>query len=508
MRPSISSHTSVMMLKKIFFQNNSSSHDGGDRNITTFKQKWRIPRHVILDTVLLIDALAVFVTAIVAKFVYVDLFVKSDQSNITYLGLSVTGALISFIFLKKIAPLSIDDTKFDEIKMIQCFYAVSSSFIALLLIIFLLRITGEYARGWLIIWFGSGVMAVVGVRHLTTRALRWLTRAGLLNANLAIIGYEPFASQVCESIENSNVRKFFFVSDMSGIEYDDDIHFSEQLCELVAFSKSCPLDQIIVALPTYDKARIQEILLELSPISTRVDFFPGVIALGSKRSDISYVGNIGLYNLQQHPINEWGVITKRMLDIVFSIIALIVLAIPMLVIAILIRLTSPGRAFFVQERHGLNNNVIHVLKFRTMVDKPRAGDHQVVKGDAEVTPIGRFLRRYSLDELPQFLNVLRGDMSVVGPRPHSLKMNEKFADLVQYIEEFERLSRYAARHKVKPGITGWAQVNHLRGETDTREKLEKRIEYDFQYINNWSLWFDIQIIFLTVWTVLKGENAH
>lgn len=192
---------------------------------------------------------------------------------------------------------------------------------------------------------------------------------------------------------------------------------------------------------------------------------------------------------------------KRFEDIILASIILVLIAIPCLIIAILIKLTSPGPVLFKQLRHGAKKKEVMVYKFRSMtVHAEKKGQvTQATKNDARITPLGAFLRRTSLDELPQFINVLQGSMTIVGPRPHALAHNEYYKDLVE---------SYMWRHKVKPGITGWAQVNGFRGETDTIEKMKARVEYDLWYIENWSLWLDLKIIFLTIFKGFINKNAY
>jgi putative colanic acid biosysnthesis UDP-glucose lipid carrier transferase len=187
-------------------------------------------------------------------------------------------------------------------------------------------------------------------------------------------------------------------------------------------------------------------------------------------------------------------------DIVLSTAILLIIAIPMLVIAIAVKVTSPGPVFFVQRRYGLNGKPIRVLKFRTMSVCEDGGNiQQATRNDPRVTKLGAFLRRTSLDELPQFLNVLTVEMSIVGPRPHAVAHNELYR---------AKIHGYMLRHKVKPGITGWAQVNGWRGETDTVEKMEQRVAHDLEYIRKWRLFWDLQIIFWTVFGAKKNQNAY
>jgi putative colanic acid biosynthesis UDP-glucose lipid carrier transferase len=210
---------------------------------------------------------------------------------------------------------------------------------------------------------------------------------------------------------------------------------------------------------------------------------------------MSHLGDVQTISVYDNPMSGGVAVIKRIEDIIMSLVALTLLAIPLLLIGIAIKLTSKGPVLFKQDRYGLNGRKIKVWKFRSMTVMENTDVvTQASKGDARITKLGGFLRRTSLDELPQIINVLKGDMSVVGPRPHAVAHNETYRKLVSF---------YMLRHKVKPGITGWAQVNGWRGETDTMDKMEKRIEYDLEYIRDWSLWLDFKIL---VFTVLRGFN--
>jgi putative colanic acid biosynthesis UDP-glucose lipid carrier transferase len=205
-------------------------------------------------------------------------------------------------------------------------------------------------------------------------------------------------------------------------------------------------------------------------------------------------------DLYERPMSGWNQVLKRIEDLVLAPI-LLLLTLPMsLAIAVLIRLDSPGPILFRQRRFGFNNNEFTVYKFRTMRHAPEdAHVPQARRTDERVTRIGAFLRRTSLDELPQLLNVLRGEMSLVGPRPHAVAHNRHFAEIID---------DYLGRHRVKPGITGWAQVNGLRGETRTEEQMRLRVQHDLHYIDNWSLWLDLKILLLTIFVGFVHENAY
>jgi putative colanic acid biosynthesis UDP-glucose lipid carrier transferase len=212
------------------------------------------------------------------------------------------------------------------------------------------------------------------------------------------------------------------------------------------------------------------------------------------------VGSIQTLSVYDTPFQGGSEILKRLEDVVMSILILTLIAIPMLIISAAVKLTSPGPVIFKQNRYGLDGKKIIIYKFRSMTSMDN-GDvvKQATKNDARITPLGAFLRKTSLDELPQFINVLQGSMSIVGPRPHAVAHNEQYRKLVE---------GYMLRHKVRPGITGLAQVNGLRGETETINKMVKRVEYDLEYIHRWTVWLDIKIILKTIFNGFRNKNAY
>jgi putative colanic acid biosynthesis UDP-glucose lipid carrier transferase len=212
------------------------------------------------------------------------------------------------------------------------------------------------------------------------------------------------------------------------------------------------------------------------------------------------IGGLPVVSVYDTPFDSFDALIKRLEDVVLSSIILCLIAVPMLFIAAAVKCTSQGPVIFKQRRYGINGEEIMVWKFRSMTTCDN-GDVvvQATKGDLRITKLGAFLRKTSLDELPQFINVLQGKMSIVGPRPHAVAHNELYRD---------KISGYMQRHLVKPGITGWAQINGWRGETDTIEKMQKRIEFDLFYIRNWSVWIDVKIVFLTVIREFKNKNAY
>jgi len=273
-----------------------------------------------------------------------------------------------------------------------------------------------------------------------------------------------------------------------------------KMSDIAAYVRQHQIKMIFISQPISAQPRIRQLLDELEDTTASVYFLPDIYVFDLMQARFGSVGGMPVIGIRESPFTGVNSIIKRCSDIVLALAIQILLIPVMLVIAVAIKATSPGPIIFPQRRYGLNGEEIIVYKFRSMTVTEN-GDKvvQAKKGDSRITPVGGFLRRSSLDELPQFFNVLQGRMSIVGPRPHAVAHNEQYRKLIK---------GYMLRHKVKPGITGWAQVNGLRGETETLDKMEARIEYDLDYLRNWSLWLDMWIIVRTVLVVAKRENAH
>jgi Undecaprenyl-phosphate glucose phosphotransferase len=249
---------------------------------------------------------------------------------------------------------------------------------------------------------------------------------------------------------------------------------------------------------------VLQILRKLRSLPVDIRLAPDLVGFRLLHASYSHVGGVPLLNVFHKPLTDWKLIAKEIEDRVLAFLLLLFLAPLFLVVALAIKVDSRGPVFFRQKRYGFNNHLIGVYKFRSMYHElsDQKAEKLVTRNDPRVTRVGAFLRKTSIDELPQLFNVLFGEMSIVGPRPHAL--SAKAADRLYE----EVVAEYAARHRVKPGITGWAQVMGWRGETDTIEKIQKRVEHDLYYIENWSLAFDIKILVLTFFAVLKPENAY
>jgi putative colanic acid biosynthesis UDP-glucose lipid carrier transferase len=276
--------------------------------------------------------------------------------------------------------------------------------------------------------------------------------------------------------------------------------FLGPLSELAAYAKTHRVDLIYLTLPMASQPRILKLLDELRDTTASIYFTPDIFLFDLIQARMDAIGGVPVLAVCETPFYGLNGLVKRTSDLVLASAALVLMLPLMLAIAAGIRLTSPGPVLFTQRRYGLDGREITVYKFRTMtVLEDGSVVRQATRNDHRVTPLGAFLRKYSLDELPQFINVLQGRMSVVGPRPHAVAHNEMYRKLI---------NGYMIRHKVKPGITGWAQVSGLRGETDTLDKMRARIEYDLSYLRNWSLQLDLQIVLKTVLVVLRTQNVY
>ncbi len=272
------------------------------------------------------------------------------------------------------------------------------------------------------------------------------------------------------------------------------------LKKMIADAKEGKIDRVYIALPMSQEKLIKEVVAELSDSTCSVMLIPDIFTFNLLHSRSEEINGVPVVSLFDTPMSGVNKVIKRLEDIILSILILAFISPVLILISIFVKLSSPGPVIFKQKRYGIDGKGIAVWKFRSMV--VMENDDKVVqakKGDARVTTLGGFLRRTSLDELPQFINVLKGDMSIVGPRPHAVVHNEQYRKMI---------SGYMLRHKMKPGITGWAQINGWRGETDTLEKMEKRVEFDLEYIHNWTLWLDIKIIFMTIFKGFVNKSAY
>lgn len=381
------------------------------------------------------------------------------------------------------------------------------TWVALIVITFLYKDGHNFSRLVITLWALLTPIALVCYRMLLRQVLAKSREHFSVNRKIAIVGAGKVGQQIAKTINASSSWLGYTVIGF----FDDDpkllsssiggIPIIGNTDGILKAAHSHTFDELYLCLPLRSELKIKQFLNELADTTIIVKYIPDFFTFDLIHAKWSEVNGIPIISVYDTPLTSRTLQTlKRLEDIVLSTLIMLLISPVMLIIAVCIKFSSPGPVIFKQLRYGLNGKEIRVYKFRSMttLDNGKVVK-QAKKHDPRITPLGAFLRRTSLDELPQFYNVWQGKMSIVGPRPHAVAHNEEYRKLVP---------KYMQRHIVKPGITGWAQINGWRGETDTLDKMQKRVEFDLHYINNWSLWLDIKIIFLTIFKGFLNKNAY
>ncbi len=353
-----------------------------------------------------------------------------------------------------------------------------------------------------IFWYLAVCAGFVVTRSLIRALAGFFRRIGYNKRRVAFAGSLPAGISLLETFRNQPWLGFevkgIYEDSFSGT-YDLEL-YAGKISDLINEARKGTIDRIYIAMHMRDEVAIKNMVSQLTDTTCSVLYIPDVFTFNILQSRTEEINGVPVVPLFDSPLNGINMVFKRLEDIIVSSLILILISPILLVIATAVKTTSKGPVIFRQVRYGMDGKPIKVWKFRSMT--VMENDDKVIqatKNDIRVTKVGKFLRSTSLDELPQFFNVLFGQMSVVGPRPHAVSHNEQYRSLIQ---------GYMLRHKVKPGITGLAQINGWRGETDTLEKMEKRIEYDLLYIRGWSIWLDLKIIFLTVFKGFINKSAY
>ncbi len=379
--------------------------------------------------------------------------------------------------------------------------------LALLILAYTTKTTSEYSRRLFLTWFVITPLVLVVWRGWLQIFLGELRKRGWNVRTVAIVGASELGAYLANTVLESpwmglRPTGFYDARRPSGVRplHVGPIEVLGNLETLIKHAHEGRIDMVYIALPMRAETRIRELIARLSDTTVSVYLVPDFFMFDLLHASWGNVGDLPVVSISETPFYGVDGFVKRLEDIILSGLFLLIVAIPMIFIAIGVKLSSPGPIIFRQHRYGLRGNKINVWKFRTMtVDENDQSVAQARKNDPRVTRFGAFLRRTSLDELPQLINVLQGRMSLVGPRPHAVAHNEQYR---------KQVDRYMLRHKVKPGITGLAQVNGWRGETDTLDKMQMRIKFDLAYIQNWSLFLDLKIIYQTIFKVFSDKNAY
>src|SRR5829696_5782088 len=443
-------------------------------------------------------------------FLIASLSFAGPISFAVYLPL-VIAAAASIVMLQHVSgAYTLHALLFPADQVMRVLIAWSSvSAAAFMLVLLHLQKMDELLR-WLVEWFLLGTAACLLGRWLFALLCRYWNRSGRFNRRAVLVGGGKPAGDLIRAlglVKNSDLTIVGIFDDRSDDRSPPLIEGCPRIGtidELIAFARSVRVDLLLVTFPVTAENRLLRLLRKLWVLPVEIRLSAHTQKLRYQPRTYSRIGEVSFIDLFDKPIAGWDALVKSIADKVIAALLLLFLAPVMAAVWVALKLDSRGPAVFRQKRYGFNNELIEVCKFRSMfVDQTdHTAKKMAVRDDPRVTKVGRFIRKTSLDELPQLFNVLKGELSMVGPRPHATNANVNDAEYSEIVEE------YFARTKVKPGITGWAQVNGWRGNTDSVDKLHRRLEHDLYYIENWSLVFDLCILARTPFSLLSTENAY
>lgn len=438
---------------------------------------------------------------VVAGTLPLVLFIKGEPFDVSYQALSLIAALLAFFALRRFDPIvSWQPGKGQSIGM-RVMFAWACIAAAVLLFTQLTDFGQLYSRQVLMWWFLAVPLCLLLLHVIARYGLRKLMPQIEKRRSAVILFANDSARLLGARLQTSdavNLLGYFDDRDEErtggGIPGVTLLGTARNAAQYV---REHDVEVVFVVLPDSGARRAMSVIDELGDTTASLYYVPDFFMFSLLKAQVGELEGVPVLQVAESPFYGVDGLLKQIFDFCFAAFALVLISPVLLAVAIAIKCSSPGPVFFQQKRYGLNGKRFWVYKFRSMVvDAPDADQRQATRDDDRITPIGRFIRKTSLDELPQFLNVLKGEMSVVGPRPHTVAHNEHYRKAVR---------RYMLRHKVKPGVTGWAQVNGLRGETANIERMEERIRLDLDYIRSWSPWLDLKIIVMTVWMMVRGD---
>ncbi len=459
-----------------------------------------LSRRVLVDIVSMVDMALVIADTLLIRYIYVqssfansDLFMPSNWASYFSVIVLVTATLYASLRWRghyncdEFEEWSVDRGGFRLLVTVLFAFGFS------LFVIFMLKESSQLSRIWVFSWCVSSFIILLVSRIIWILQFRRFAKIGYFRRRVFLLGagkvFEDALASLTSRRSNAQLVGISDLGFLGNAEPRQGSSLNAALNYAISKGQSERIDEVIIALPGTESDLLDQIIrrLRLLPVELKVALDFG--RYKNKLLELGHVGDTNLVCIQRKPIADWSVFVKALEDYVLASVCLMLFLPAMAVIAVLIKLDSKGPILFRQRRHGSNHKIIGVFKFRTMTVL-EDGDQikQATKNDKQITRVGKFLRRSSLDELPQLFNVLAGDMSLVGPRPHALAHNNYYSEM---------LDDYASRHRVKPGITGWAQVNGFRGEITNPDLMEQRVRYDLEYIDNWSILFDLRILCMT-----------
>ncbi|MFZ3359695.1 MAG: undecaprenyl-phosphate glucose phosphotransferase [Xanthobacteraceae bacterium] len=459
----------------------------------------------------IVRAIEIALVASIGVALYFWLVAGVAASATYYIGSIVGISLLSMLAFQAADIYQIQAFRGHEKQYMRLASAWSVVFLLAVTASFFAKAGDQFSRAWLGSYYVIGLIALVAFRRALFLLVRRWTRQGRLDRRTVVVGAGGSGEVLIAALaaqRDSDVRVIGMFDDRgddrSAPNYDG-IPKLGTVDDLVEFARHTRVDLVIFSLPISAEGRILQMLKKLWVLPVDIRLAAHTNKLRFRPRSYSYIGHVAVLDIFDRPIADWDVVMKWLFDKIIGSLVLICVAPIMLVIAAAIKLDSKGPVFFKQRRYGFNNKFVEIYKFRSMYVEATDADARklVTRGDPRVTRVGRFIRKTSLDELPQLFNVVfTGNLSLVGPRPHAIQ-----AKAAEHLYD-EAVDGYFARHRVKPGITGWAQVNGWRGETDSREKILHRVEHDLFYIENWSILFDLYIVLRTPFALIRGEGAY
>jgi Undecaprenyl-phosphate glucose phosphotransferase len=451
------------------------------------------------------------ITALVGLAIYLAYVVPIEGFEWRYVGSVMGIAVLAMLAFQAADIYQVQAFRGYEKQYFRLASAWSVVFLIAIGATFFAKVGDNYSRVWLGAFYVVGLLVLLAFRRALFLLVRSWTRQGRLDRRTVVVGADERGDSLIKSLaaqRDSDVCILGAFDDRGEDRAPTTVAGMQKLGtvdDLVEFARKTRIDLVIFALPISAEGRILQMLKKLWVLPVDIRLAAHSNKLRFRPRSYSYIGNVPVFDVFDKPITDWDVVMKWLFDKIVGSLILLAASPLMLLTAIAIKLDSRGPVFFKQKRYGFNNELIEVYKFRSMyVDQCDATASKLVqKGDPRVTRVGAFIRKTSIDELPQLFNVVfKGNLSLVGPRPHAVhaKAENRLYD--------EAVDGYFARHRVKPGITGWAQISGWRGETDTHEKIQRRVEHDLYYIENWSVLFDLFILAKTPLALASTEHAY
>lgn len=464
-------------------------------------RKGRVASPTLLsDGLMLLDGFWIIFSALATKIVLSLYLARSAPLDTRHLAVALVMAFMTIIIFRARRLYELDEIMEPTGRIRQVLQGFITAVTLTLALGFLLKVSDNFSRIWFITWTASCGLGLLFLHSLAAGALNRIDSSGMLSRQIVIYGVGTRTGELLK-------RLSLAPSKYTVLGVFDDLPPEDIPCalaggaeDLIDLCQSQPVDEIILSLSNVEEERVSGLLERFGALPVAVRFCPPFSYLAQHAKGFVKHQGITLIEVFDPPLRAWDLIIKRTEDVIVGSLALILFSVPMAIAAIAIKLDSKGPVFFRQERFGYNGQRIHIWKLRTM-NVVETGESIVParRRDPRVTRVGKFLRMTSLDEVPQLLNVLRGEMSLVGPRPHAIAHDEDYKT---------RLPAFVGRYKVKPGMTGWAQINGSRGEISSEQDLRMRLEYDLFYLEHWSIWFDVKILSLTPLYGLIGRNAY